>query len=383
MGEITAKCTGGGREENVRRMTGVIVLNDEQSPFEFAKNIDGYLATLSKIYEREGQRLLQSILVNSRVRVVEGTIKGQGWDVETYGHSVHFEVPETLFAFNLKEKLKLQSKIKDDLNRILHIPTEFITEVSLELGIKDNLNWRKDSGVLLSTPRNVPDDASTRIWGGDGYFKLFLSHASKYKVQTAELKDRLRFFGVACFVAHTDIEPLTEWQNEIELALASMDALAALLTPGFHESFWTDHEVGFAFARRVPIIPVRLGIDPYGFMGKSQALSSDWKKAPLGVAKLLIRHDRMFRAWVRALREIPNWDSGNLVGAVLPAIDRLSSTQIDELVAAYNETEELRGAFAFNGNQPAFHGEGLAHHLNRLGARKFDFDRSGLVQQVK
>ena len=61
MGEITAKCTGGGREENVRRMTGVIVLNDEQSPFEFAKNIDGYLATLSKIYEREGLFLSKSI----------------------------------------------------------------------------------------------------------------------------------------------------------------------------------------------------------------------------------------------------------------------------------------------------------------------------------
>ena len=239
-------------------------MSDEQSPFGFEKNIDGYLATLSKIYEREGQRLLQSILVNSAVRVDEGVVRGQNqnWDIETYGHAVHFEVPETLFAFGLNEKNKLQDKIKDDLNQILRIPDEFVTEVSLELGIKDNVNWRKDSGLLLATTRNVPDEAARKIWGDDRYFKLFLSHTSKYKAQTAELKERLGLFGVSCFVAHKDIEPLKEWQNEIELALASMDALAALLTPGFHESFWTDQEIGFAFARRVPIIPVRLGMDP-------------------------------------------------------------------------------------------------------------------------
>jgi hypothetical protein len=50
-----------------------------------------------------------------------------------------------------------------------------------------------------------------------------------------------------------------------------MDGFVALLTTEFHDSDWTDQEVGYALARRVPIISVRMGRDPYGFLGKFQA----------------------------------------------------------------------------------------------------------------
>ena len=63
---------------------------------------------------------------------------------------------------------------------------------------------------------------------------------------------------MSCFVAHVDIHPTKEWQDEIESALSSMDGFVALLTDKFHESDWTDQEVGFALARGVPIIAVRL-----------------------------------------------------------------------------------------------------------------------------
>jgi hypothetical protein len=111
-----------------------------------------------------------------------------------------------------------------------------------------------------------------------------------------------------------------------------MDALAALLTLGFSASLWTDQEVGFAYARRVPIIPVRLGIDPHGFMSRFQALSTDWDDCPLSIAKLLINDPKMFSALVRALRVTPSYDDGNLVGKVLPAIRQLTEAQIDEIV---------------------------------------------------
>ena len=51
-----------------------------------------------------------------------------------------------------------------------------------------------------------------------------------------------------------------------------MDALIAILTPGFNESKWTDQEIGVAIGRKVPIVPIRIGLDPYGFIGKYQAL---------------------------------------------------------------------------------------------------------------
>ena len=114
--------------------------------------------------------------------------------------------------------------------------------------------------------------------------------AQQFKTEAADLKVRLQLFGVSCFVALEDIEAETEWQNEIEVALASMHGFVAILTKGFHESNWTDQEVGFAFARRVPRVAVRLGTDPYGFMGKFQGLSGKpWKDCPLNIIKRIIK----------------------------------------------------------------------------------------------
>lgn len=61
-------------------------------------------------------------------------------------------------------------------------------------------------------------------------------------------------------------------------ALASMDGLVALLAPGFKESNWCDQEVGVAIGRRLPIVSVRVGLDPYGFIGKYQAVQGAGKE---------------------------------------------------------------------------------------------------------
>jgi hypothetical protein len=109
------------------------------------------------------------------------------------------------------------------------------------------------------------------------HFRLFLSHLSSFKKPTGNLQNALRRFGISAFVAHVDIEPTREWQNEIEAGLFSMDALAAILMPGFKESNWTDQEVGVAVGRGVPVIPIIRGLDPYGFIGKYQGLKVDGK----------------------------------------------------------------------------------------------------------
>jgi len=117
------------------------------------------------------------------------------------------------------------------------------------------------------------DLSDSKFWLPN-YFRLFLSHLSMFKVQTARLQNALKKYGISGFVAHEDIEPTKEWLFEIEKALFSMDALAAILMPGFHESNWTDHEVGVAVGRDVLVIPIRRGIDPYGFIGKYQGLQA-------------------------------------------------------------------------------------------------------------
>jgi hypothetical protein len=103
---------------------------------------------------------------------------------------------------------------------------------------------------LFESPSSIPDP----IFWKKNFFKLFLSHISSFKKETAKLQKSLLSYGITSFVAHEDIEPTKEWQSEIEIALKTMDGLASLLTPGFHESKWTDQEVGVAIGRSVPIL---------------------------------------------------------------------------------------------------------------------------------
>jgi hypothetical protein len=356
-------------------------MSEHAADFQLPKNIERTLAMLSRIYAQERELQLQEIIVNSKIHIEEGC-SYDNWNGGTYGHAVYLTLPAQLFAFSLKQTVAFQEKIRTDLNELQRVPNEFIEKVSFDLDVEEDTDWRKNSGVLVSGKRVVPEDAEVRIWGATGSFRIFLSHISKFKVETAALKERLALFGVSCFVAHKDIKVSKEWQDEIELALASMDGFVALLTEKVHESSWTDQEVGFAFARRVPIVAVRLGMDPYGFIGKFQGLASKWPNCALDLAKVLIKHNRMFSPYVRALRRIADWDDGNLLGLVLSEIEHLTSSQIDELVAAYNETYKLRQCFVFNGRGHSSYGPGLPHHLNRIGTRKFGFDDSGLIQTV-
>jgi TIR domain len=121
---------------------------------------------------------------------------------------------------------------------------------------------------------------STQVacWG-NGTLRLFISHLAKERQLAADLKNSFLKFEISSFVAHNDIEPTKEWQDEIEGALASCDVLVALLHPDFHASNWTDQEIGFAMGRGVPTFAVRLGKDPYGFIGRFQAFNGIGKSA--------------------------------------------------------------------------------------------------------
>jgi TIR domain len=117
---------------------------------------------------------------------------------------------------------------------------------------------------------------TSNLWAPN-HFRLFISHLSELKQKVGELQHALKRYGISAFVAHVDIEPTREWQDEIELALLSMDALAAILMPGFKQSNWTDQEVGAALGRGLLIIPIMRGSPPHGFIGKFQGLNADGK----------------------------------------------------------------------------------------------------------
>jgi len=110
------------------------------------------------------------------------------------------------------------------------------------------------------------------FWQTD-MLRVFISHLAVHKKWAAGLQQALLQYGISGFVAHKDIEPTVEWLNEIELALRTCDGLVALLHEHFHESKWTDQEIGFAMGRGVPVYSVSFDQSPYGFIGRFQAFS--------------------------------------------------------------------------------------------------------------
>ena len=312
---------------------------------------------------------MQTILVNAHVQVDEES-SYDNWNGGTYGHTLRLILPDSLYLANFSERENLEQGIKEDINNLHRVQNEWIDQVVFEMGTSEDKDWRKDSGLLI-TARQVSADAASRLWA-EGRFRLFLSHKAEVKVEAARLKEDLSLYGVSAFVAHEDIHPTKEWQNEIENALATMDGFAALLTSDFHESDWTDQEVGYALSRGIPIVPVRLGRDPYGFLGKFQALSTDWTSAALDIVRLLMaKGDRMASAYIAALRNCKSFNEGNILSRVLPSIAHLSESQVDELIKTYNSSVEIRGSFGFNGSRPFEWGGGLISHLPHWGPRKF------------
>lgn len=357
-------------------------MREQKSQYQLPKKIDHYLATLAKLYAHEGQRDKETIVVNARVRLQEEW-SYDNWNGGTAGHALYLTVPESLYLGSARKRNELQSEIRDDLNKIHNFQSEFVEEVFLEMQEVENYDWRRNSGLLLQTgERRIQPDAEKRIWRDTGY-RVFLSHKAKVKRETSELKESLVPFGVSCFVAHEDVRPTKEWQDEIENALRSMDAFVALMTESFHESSWTDQEVGFALGRAVPLIAVKLGADPYGFIGKFQALSCEWNDAPVGIAKLLISQPRMLDAYIAALPRCHNFDQGIVISQVLPFIDKLTDQQADEIMAAFNKNPQVHDCWGFNGAYPSRHGDGLAPHLSRATGQKYVKTKLGDIERKK
>ena len=105
-----------------------------------------------------------------------------------------------------------------------------------------------------------------------GYFKVFVSHLSSNKSRMSILKAGLATWGISAFIAHEDIEASREWRDEVEAGLETMEVLLAVVEPGFKESDWCAQEVGYALGRKVDVIPLRAGLDPFGFFGKYQGI---------------------------------------------------------------------------------------------------------------
>jgi len=182
-------------------------------------------------------------------------------------------------------------------------------------------------------------------------FRLFLSHISAAKTLASDAKTALATRAIDGFVAHEDIEPTKEWVVQIELALETCDALAAILTDGFHESKWTDQEIGFCVNRRILIIPVRLGVTPYGFISRYQALTPSIKDATVVADRLfeiLCKHDltaeKMSAALVAQFADSDSFASAKANAKLLQRVRAWTPERLREIEQAVEKNRQVREA---------------------------------------
>jgi hypothetical protein len=212
------------------------------------------------------------------------------------------------------------------------------------LKIADELEIEYDDDTDLS----VIIESDATFWK-PGHFKLFISHLASYKEKISLLKHKLEKYGITAFVAHEDIEPTKEWQVEIEKGLVSMDAFCAVLMKGFKESDWTDQEVGFAFGRDVLVIPIRKGIDPYGFIGKYQGFQADGKnvgEVAHGIFKIISSHEKTKHKYQNILMELillaNSKNQAIELLSVLYEIDDFPKSKIENLRERIVENKNLK-----------------------------------------
>jgi len=220
-----------------------------------------------------------------------------------------------------------------------------------------------------------------RIWGNNK-LRVFLSHKAEHKVETAKIQEELAAYGIASFVAHNDIEPTREWQDEIENALHTMDVLIALMTEGFQQSNWTDQEIGFALGRKKQVIAVRMGTDPYGFIGRYQAVTATWDNATDGIVKALMKHEKMLDIYIELMRECNSFARGNKLAEFLPYMEALNSAQVNKIIAVFNHNDQIYGSNGFIGHEPSKYGKGLAYHLSRVTGKTYDYNDDGEIKEV-
>jgi len=197
---------------------------------------------------------------------------------------------------------------------------------------------------------------------------LFLSHKSENKDEVLRVKNKLEEYGIKCFVAHENIEPTLEWENEIIQALRQMDMLVAFMSNDFKKSDWTSQEIGFALGKDVPILSINNGTAPYGFIGRTQAISfTNWVDIPSKIIHILFKnysnYEKVIDLYLLDMCKCSSFDKANKLATYLPYFNKIKEQQLKQMIECFNKNEQLSGSYGFIGSEDY---EGLVFHINRI-----------------
>lgn len=312
---------------------------------DFENRAKEITATLVELLRLRGADVEHRVVASARPTLRH--TDHDNWNGGTDLYMLVLDVPVSVLAQIEDRQAEVESAILDRVQKLLRTEVGVaVTKVviSPSLAVAGESSPAREEGDIQPSP-----------WNGPG-LRLFLSHTSNVKENTFQLREALRPLGFAGFVAHADIEPTREWQRELETALHTMDALVAVITPEFITSRWCDQEVGVAIGRKKLVIPVRVGADPHGFMGKFQGLQAQGLMPGVvadRIFTILARHPQssgqLAEALVSKLEKCRSFDEARASAGLMERLQQIPRELLPRLGAALDVNGQLNDAWGVPG----------------------------------
>ena len=279
----------------------------------------------------------------------------------------------------LSEEGYYRKDILKNLEKCKDVEDEFFENVFFTCENEDDDEYQQAVSI---TDHPQVDPEMLDIWKS-GQIRLFISHRDNHKKEARELADALENYGISSFVAHEAIGPMTTWRDEILKGLETMESMLTFITDDFHKSVWVNQEIGFALARNIPILSLKLeNSDPRGFVASEQALRGELEypaDSALQIYKLLAEKlnnkNRLQGALITAFVESDDFSQTRKRFDLLDkATENLSEEEINRIIDGFSENEYLyKALYLIN------HYQRLVYFLERTTGKKYVIEKHKII----
>ena len=187
--------------------------------------------------------------------------------------------------------------------------------------------------------------------------RIFISYSNNDKKIAGKIKKYFEEYdGITCFLAHDDIVPGSQWEDDILKNLKEATFFMPLQTVNLINSFWCQQEAGIAVAKDkdiVPLIPDENGVDPIGFYSKYQGIKINLSDLRGSIKFWLVkkgiiknRDEDILEKRLILFERSESWaDATKNIKALLELEDDFSKSDILRIAEASTENPQIFSSF--------------------------------------
>jgi len=132
-----------------------------------------------------------------------------------------------------------------------------------------------------------------------------------------------------------------------------MEIMLAFITDDFHQSVWTNQEIGYALGRNIPVISLKLEKDaPQGFISDTQALKGNLDNIEASVPSIykllavkLGNQNRLQVGLIDAFVNSPDWSETTKRFNRLEAhVTKLNEAELEKILSGFEVNDQLHNA---------------------------------------